>query len=684
LSRRGSKKLTSLLTQIASRLWDKLPERDELTQIVSLGDLLGILYGLPLSIIGLVWLSLRTDVSLMREEWLLFLTLLIAGIIVEELSFYMIVRLGNVSGGGSFYGSLSGIITWTAAFLLGYTGLWTAVLRNVFSIIKQHRHLTEMPLRWQTIRTHSFAMADVTVMSIIGLEVYLALDGEIPLPGFEAWPVAFAAISVRFILAEALTLPYITYTGYRISSVMGTSIGEIFWYTFVTLIFVAVIQPFSILMAAIYSETGWTGLIFILAALLLISFMANRLSSAVERSNQRTRELSQLEALGRAIIDGPPDASTLAQLLAQYVPKMFAQSGIAIRIYPDEDLLLYPANQMTVSSHIWQWIKTSGKAGYILPAEHLPWQKGDTSADARIYAPITDNETNRTIGAIYLLSVHPDRKGIVHWLPAVQALAAQIASTLHSARVYRQTLEHEKTRQELALAGRIQASFLPDSVPKIDGWQLTAKLAPARDTSGDYYDFIVLENNRLGLLVADVADKGVGAALYMALSRTLIRTYAVQHWDEPEEALRAANERILSDTKSNLFVTVFYGVLDLETGTLIYANAGHNPAYLCHDGNIDELWRTGLPLGMFRGMHWERKTVSIAPGELLVMYTDGLTEAHNQHLDMFGELRLLEIIQANATATAFHVQRKILREVHHFMGDYPQFDDITLMTVRRE
>lgn len=679
--------MTTLLTQIASRFWKALPEQDELTQIVSLGDLLGMLYGVPLSIIGLTWLSLRTDLSLIREEWLLFVILLITGIIVEELSFYMIVRLGNVSGGGSFYGSLSGIITWTAAFLLGFSGLWTAVLRNVYSIIKHRRHLSQMPLRWQIIRTHSFAIADVTLMSIIGLEVYLALNGDLPLPGFEAVPAAFAAISVRFLLAEALTLPYITYTGYRISSVMGTSIGEVYWYTFVTLIFVAVIQPFSILMAAIYSETGWTGLIFLMAALLLTSFMANRLSSAVERSNQRTRELSQLEALGRAIIDGPPDASNLADLLAQYVPKMFAQSGVAIYIYPDEDLLTYPANQMHVSPLVWQWIKTSGKAGYILPGEELPWQKNEGSPDARIYAPITDNETNRTIGAIYLISVHPDRKGIVHWLPAVQSLAAQIASTLHSARVYHQTLEHEKTRQELALAGRIQASFLPDSVPKIDGWQLTAKLAPARDTSGDYYDFIVLNNNRLGVLVADVADKGVGAALYMALSRTLIRTYAVQYCDEPEEALRAANERILSDTKSNLFVTVFYGVLELETGTLNYANAGHNPPYLCHfqnGGTIDELWRTGLPLGMFRGVHWERKTVSIASGELLVMYTDGLTEAHNRHLDMFGEERLLGIIQADTTASAFQIQRQIMREVQHFMGDSPQFDDITLVTVRRE
>lgn len=142
-------------------------------------------------------------------------------------------------------------------------------------------------------------------------------------------------------------------------------------------------------------------------------------------------------------------------------------------------------------------------------------------------------------------------------IAAVQSLAAQIASALHGARVYAQELEHENVARELAVAGQIQANFLPDELPQLPGWQLTAMLRPARETSGDFYDVIPLPNGRLGILVADVAGKGMGAALYMALSRTLIRTYAVEYDAQPELALAATNRRILADAGTGPFVTVF-------------------------------------------------------------------------------------------------------------------------------
>jgi len=257
---------------------------------------------------------------------------------------------------------------------------------------------------------------------------------------------------------------------------------------------------------------------------------------------------------------------------------------------------------------------------------------------------------------------------------------------LHGAEVYEQTLAHQRVEQELALAGQIQASFLPNELPHMPGWQLTATLKPARETSGDFYDFIPLPNGRFAIVVADVADKGMGAALYMALSRTLIRTYAVEYHARPDFVLQVANRRILADTQAGLFVTVFYGVLDPITGTLTYCNAGHSPPYLVgaqKGGGVQPLRRTGMPLGIAEDAAWEQKVVQFAPGDLLVLYTDGVTDAEDETGAFFGQERLLEIAQANLGQSAQDVQDALIAEIHEFVGDTPQFDDITLMTVVR-
>ncbi len=247
--------------------------------------------------------------------------------------------------------------------------------------------------------------------------------------------------------------------------------------------------------------------------------------------------------------------------------------------------------------------------------------------------------------------------------------------------------DYQKIGQELALAWEIQASFLPDELPQVTGWQLTATLEPARETSGDFYDFIPLSKGRLGLLVADVTDKGMGAALYMALSRTLIRTYAGDYDTRPDLALRAVNHRILADTHSDLFVTVFYGILDPATGRLTYCNAGHNPPYLLSAQEIDtvqEFGRTGIPLGIFADTTWHHGVAQLAPGDVLVLYTDGITEAQDQQEAFFGQERLLETTKANLGRSAQDIHEALIKQVHDFVGDAPQFDDITLMVVARD
>lgn len=246
---------------------------------------------------------------------------------------------------------------------------------------------------------------------------------------------------------------------------------------------------------------------------------------------------------------------------------------------------------------------------------------------------------------------------------------------------------NKRFERELALAGATQSSFLPKQLPDVSGWQLAVTLIPARQTSGDFYDIAHLPNGRLGILVADVADKGAGAALYMALSWTLIRTYVSEYPAQPERVLSSANHRILTDTDADQFVTAFYGILDPSTGELIYCNAGHNPPYLVsgQDGKeARQLTRTGIPLGIFGDQEWSQAVVQLSPGDALVLYTDGVTDAENGQGSFFGEDRLLDSIRANMGGAAVEVRDGIIADVHQFVGSAPQLDDIALVVVTRE
>jgi len=246
---------------------------------------------------------------------------------------------------------------------------------------------------------------------------------------------------------------------------------------------------------------------------------------------------------------------------------------------------------------------------------------------------------------------------------------------------------NRRFEQELALAGEVQASFLPNSLPDIPGWQLAVTLKPARQTSGDFYDINPLPNGEIGILVADVVGKGVGAALYMALSSTLIRTYAAEYATQPELVCQAVNRRILTDTQADMFVTAFYGILNPATGTLIYCNAGQNPPYVIGPQRSEEaqkLGATGKPLGMFEDETWEKRVALLGPGDALVVYTDGVVEAQDGRDELFGGNRLRNCVQANLGRPAQDIQDAIIADVCDFMDDAPQYDDITLLVLVRE
>ena len=216
-----------------------------------------------------------------------------------------------------------------------------------------------------------------------------------------------------------------------------------------------------------------------------------------------------------------------------------------------------------------------------------------------------------------------------------------------------------------------------------------------RETSGDFYDVIPLDGGRLAFVIADVADKGMGAALYMALSRTLVRAYAIDYalryaqtyLQQIAHVIQKVNARIVTDTQNDLFVTLFFGVLDPETGVFTYVNAGHNPPYLFryHRGRrAKALRRTGPPLGILEDARWTRRSLKIEPGETLVLYTDGVTEAMNSQGDFFGDEAFERTIRSCLHTSARTMCDAILRAVIAFEGGVPRADDVTLLILQRE
>ena len=269
-----------------------------------------------------------------------------------------------------------------------------------------------------------------------------------------------------------------------------------------------------------------------------------------------------------------------------------------------------------------------------------------------------------------------------------QEVLARVEAHLTLQRLQRElVLANRRYEQELKLAGDLQISFLPPAPPQIAGYQIALTLKPARETSGDFYDVFPLPNGAVGLLIADVVDKGAAAALFMALSLTLLRDQAVEHPLDPARVLREVNRRLIAGTDGNRFVTVFYGSLDVGSGRLTYSNAGHNPPLLARAASRESptyLSRTGPLLGMLPEQAWQTSTTTLEPGDALVLYTDGITEAQGSAGDLYGMERLEAVVREACLRSACEVQEHILASVQGFLGDAPQWDDIALMVLRRD
>jgi sigma-B regulation protein RsbU (phosphoserine phosphatase) len=296
---------------------------------------------------------------------------------------------------------------------------------------------------------------------------------------------------------------------------------------------------------------------------------------------------------------------------------------------------------------------------------------------------VIDDESGEKIGGIYVLRNMAAGK-VDEFLPIAQTLAAQIALAVARVRSHGKELARQRTEQELEFAAKVQAGFLPAASPVVAGWQFAAMLQSAKETSGDFFDFVELPGQRMGLVIADVADKGVGAALVMALCRTLIRTYARAHPDAPARVLHEVNERMCEEARTEVFVTALYGVLDLRTGLFEYANAGHLPPLHIHKGEVVSRAPGSMPLGLFPDLPAVCEKILLQPDDMLVLYTDGVPDAQNGAGAFFGEANFRHALRQHAGSAAREMRSRVMDAVQAHMAGASAFDDLTLIVVKRE
>jgi sigma-B regulation protein RsbU (phosphoserine phosphatase) len=317
-----------------------------------------------------------------------------------------------------------------------------------------------------------------------------------------------------------------------------------------------------------------------------------------------------------------------------------------------------------------------------VPTPNLPADY-QTKKLALICAPL---KTEQRVLGVILLAGAPPTFYTAHDLKLLNTVALQAAPAIEMARLYQIAHIQGRMERELQLAYDVQASLIPAELPSSPaaGWDFAGRWRPARELSGDYYDVIPEGGESLGLVIGDVADKGMPSALFMVHARSAVRA-AVDQAGSPAAAISRANRLVAQESTDGLFVTLWYGRLNTLKGDLTYVNAGHNPPllYQAASDKMSSLDRTGMPLGIISGASFAQSHVQLQPGDFVVLYTDGVTEAMDSEQAEFGMDRLLAVVSDNNNASAEELATAIETAVDEFTSSALPFDDFTLLIARR-
>ncbi len=448
-------------------------------------------------------------------------------------------------------------------------------------------------------------------------------------------------------------------------------------------------------------------------SLTLLSNVGSQMGIALERArlfdalqDQRIHEQATLLDLSQQLLSRR-DLDDLLAFLVNEVRSLLAADACAVLLTGDEpDALYFQAAS--------GWLGDPVAAGYRVPADDSTGSgqvmrtqstlllEDLTRQDPPLWTPewlaregfraaamVPLVADGRSIGAMVIDMRQPRQFSEVE-VRLLRLMANQAALAIEKARLHREELQRQRIEEELSVGRSIQRSMFPAETPQLPGWQFATDFEAARQVGGDFYDFFPLpgEPGRWGLVIADVSDTGVPAALFMALSRTTIRNLALRG-RAPADVISWANRFIQEDSQSDMFLTVFYAELDTRDGRLTYANAGHNPPLLWRAaaGQFEALEPTCPLLGVLPELDVHVLETWLRPGDVLVLYTDGITEAFDHDFNEFGRARLeqtlADLLSLQPDATAVDVRDAITAAVRAFIGAATQPDDMTLLIIKR-
>ena len=268
------------------------------------------------------------------------------------------------------------------------------------------------------------------------------------------------------------------------------------------------------------------------------------------------------------------------------------------------------------------------------------------------------------------------------------AIASSAAAAIENARLYQLAVEKGRLERELQMARQVQVSMLPSQTPHIPGWEIAAFWQPARQVAGDYYDFVQFPDGQLGMIIADVSDKGMAAALFMATTRSIMRASLVQT-TTLSDGMTQANRLLCNESTNSTFVTLFCARLNPKNGEITYVNAGHNPPIYYQNrsqggaGQVVTLGRTGMAMGVDPELVYKEQVLRMRSDDFILFYTDGVTDENNEQGQLYGTDRLVSLLHELHTASAQDILAGIEASVHTFSGQSSPFDDITMILVKR-